>query len=242
MWSVARIAALFLLLSGVASGAEQQVPIYPGAVHTRIGSDLVIGGEYYRLAYFTTTDSMETVAKYFHRFWSKQGYPVITEGDFKEEGVISAFYTREGLQRTVVLRMYEGKLVGFTSLRDLWKRAPRPKPPVTLENTLYSSAVGDRTAGGTSDQQLSVVQASGEDTLGRVEKAFADNGYAPLEKRVSPRTDGKKGWELEYMNRSGQRVQTSVVELEEGLTAVEHRWSTGSAPAPVEAQREEKSK
>lgn len=230
MWAVARIAALVVVLTGLAARGEQEVPIYPGAVHTRIGNDLVIGGEYFRLAYFTTTDSMEKVAKYFQRYWSEQGYPVITEGDFKEEGIISAFYTREGLQRTVVLRMYEGKLVGFTSLRDLWQRAPKPKPPVQLENTLYSSAIGDRTATGTSDQQMSILEAPAQDTLERLEKAFAENGFAAVERRVTPRSGGKKGWELEHVNRSGQRVSTSVIELEEGLTAVEHRWSTEKSP------------
>ena len=63
--SLARCLLLAVLLGAMASGAEQELPVYPGAVHTRIGNDLVIAGEYYRLAYFTTDDSMEKVAGYF---------------------------------------------------------------------------------------------------------------------------------------------------------------------------------
>ena len=59
-----RVALFALLLSATALG-EQPLPVYPGAVHTRIGNDIIIAGEYYRLAYFTTDDSMRQVAQYF---------------------------------------------------------------------------------------------------------------------------------------------------------------------------------
>ena len=58
---VATNARLFVGLAAFAlctvARAEQPLPVYPGTVHTRIGNDLVIAGEYYRIAYFTTKDS-----------------------------------------------------------------------------------------------------------------------------------------------------------------------------------------
>ena len=116
--ALARVGLWSVLLVAVAASAEQELPVYPGAVHTRIGNDLIIAGEYYRLAYFTTDDSLEKVADYFARHWRTQGYPTVVDGDLRDEAVVSALYTREGLQRGVVLRRHLGKTVGFTVLRD----------------------------------------------------------------------------------------------------------------------------
>src|SRR5688500_1731328 len=87
--------------------AQQELPVYPGAAHTRIGGDLLISGEHYRMAYFTTADSMTKVGKYFHQEWKRRGYPTTVDGDGVNELVVSAFYTREGLVRSVVLRRHQ---------------------------------------------------------------------------------------------------------------------------------------
>src|SRR5688500_9392970 len=84
--------------------AEQELPVYPGVLHTWMGIDLVIGGELFRLAYFTTPDSLKKVGAYFAREWATRGYPVTVDGDFRQGGVVSAFFNREGLVRSVVLR------------------------------------------------------------------------------------------------------------------------------------------
>ena len=59
---------------------------------------------------------------------------------------MSALYTREGLQRGVVLRRHLGKTVGFTVLEDLWVRAPQQAAPglVKLEGTLFSQDLTTR--------------------------------------------------------------------------------------------------
>ncbi|HLM45982.1 MAG TPA: hypothetical protein VK458_19080, partial [Myxococcaceae bacterium] len=70
-----RVTILTLLLVSLwasPSWAEQELAVYPGTVHTRIGNDLLINGQYHRMAYFTTKDSMEKVAKYFAEYWNKQ--------------------------------------------------------------------------------------------------------------------------------------------------------------------------
>src|SRR5436309_1867762 len=89
--------------------AQQPLAEYPGSPSTRIGNDLVIGGEYYRIGYFVTGDSLKKVANWFRRQWEEQGYPVTADGDFVSEGVVSAFYTRQGLVRSIVLRTHAGK-------------------------------------------------------------------------------------------------------------------------------------
>jgi len=105
--------------------ALAQLPAYPGAVHTRIGDDLEVGGELYRIAYFTTTDSPLEVAQYFLRDWRSHGYPTTAVGDFRAEGVVSAFSTREGIQRAVVVRVEGAKTLAFTLLKDQTTRAPQ---------------------------------------------------------------------------------------------------------------------
>ena len=118
-----RLALILCLLSGAAK-AEQELPVYPGAVHTRIGNDLVIDGRYYRIAYFTTADPPQQVGAYFAKLWTQAGYPVTVDGDFQPEGVVSAFYTREGLQRSVVLTRHLGKTLGFTVVLARLARIP----------------------------------------------------------------------------------------------------------------------
>ena len=82
--------ALAVWLAAPVALAEQPLPVYPGTIHTRIGNDLVIAGEYYRIAYFTTSDSMRKVAKYFYDQWKKDGYPTTVDGNFVDEGFFGA--------------------------------------------------------------------------------------------------------------------------------------------------------
>ena len=71
---------LAALLLATAARAEQPLAVYPGTVHTRIGNDLVIDGELYRMAYFTTGDALPKVAGYFEKLWKEQGYPTVVDG------------------------------------------------------------------------------------------------------------------------------------------------------------------
>src|SRR5262245_58994591 len=119
-WAMRHLAAWVFLLAPFAARAEQELPVYPAVVNTRIGNDFVIAGQYHRLGYFKTKDSLHTVARFFAEKWTREGIPVMLDGDFVNEGVVSAFYTREGLQRAVVVRTYHGATLGFTVLKDLW--------------------------------------------------------------------------------------------------------------------------
>src|SRR5712692_8892369 len=135
-----RRAWLIAAMAAIPVRAEPPLPVYPGTVHTRIGDDLIIGGEHFRIAYFTTRDALTQVADYFFQEWKRRGLPTAVDGDFHTEIVVSAFYTRDGLQRSVVLRRHDGKTVGFSILRDLWVRealAPETEP-ISLEGTLFS--------------------------------------------------------------------------------------------------------
>ena len=71
---MSRYALVALLVAAPAAFAEQPLPIYPGTVHTRIGNDLLIAGEYYRLAYFQTKDPLKDVARFFEKQWKDEGY------------------------------------------------------------------------------------------------------------------------------------------------------------------------
>ncbi len=214
----------------LAAGAEQELPVYPGAVHTRIGNDLIIAGEYYRLAYFTTDDPMEKVADYFAKHWREQGYPTVVEGDLREEAVVSALYTREGLQRGVVLRRHLGKTVGFTALRDLWVRAPkRPGSGlVKLEGTLFSQDITTRDDPGGSQHRSSLVQGSLDSVRQQVAEAMTRQGYS-LIREAGVKLDGEPRFTLEHA-RKGEQVVTTLSRVDDQTTAVLQMWVGSDRP------------
>lgn len=231
--ALARAGLLGVWLVAWAAGAEQELPVYPGAVHTRIGKDLIIAGEYYRMAYFTTDDSMEKVAGYFARHWRELGYPTVVEGDLREEAVVSALYTREGLQRGVVLRRHAGKTVGFTALRDLWVRAPR-KPGaglVKLEGTLFSQDITTRDDPGGSRHRSSLVQGDLESVRRQVSEALSQQGYA-LVRQVGAKLGGAPRFTLEHA-RKGEQVVTTLSQVDGQTTAVLQMWMGSDRPDAV---------
>ena len=235
MWSTAsralsRAGLLSVLLVALAAGAEQELPVYPGAVHTRIGNDLVIAGEYYRLAYFTTDDSLDKVVDYFAKHWRGLGYPTVVEGDLHDEAVVSALYTREGLQRGVVLRRYLGKTVGFCALRDFWVRAPK-KPGtglVKLEGTLFSQDITTRDDPGGSQHRSSLVQGSLKDVHQQVSDTMTQQGFS-LVREAGVKVDGEQRFTLEHA-RKGEQVVTTLSRVDEQTTAVLQMWVGSDRP------------
>jgi hypothetical protein len=221
---------LGVLLVAVAARAEQELPVYPGAVHTRIGNDLVISGEYYRLAWFTTDDSMEKVANYFTRHWRELGYPTVVDGDMRDEAVVSALYTREGLQRGVVLRRHLGKTVGFTVLRDLWVRAPKSPGAglVKLEGTLFSQDLATRDDPGGSQHRSSLVQGDLEHVRQQVSEALTRQGFS-LVREAGLKQDGEQRFTLEHA-RKGEQVVTALSRVDEQTTAVLQMWVGSNRP------------
>ncbi|MGZ3457091.1 MAG: hypothetical protein ACXU86_01160 [Archangium sp.] len=221
-----RVGIFLLLLWAAPSWAEQELAVYPGAVHTRIGNDLRIGGQYHRMAYFTTTDSLMKVAKYFHAFWTKQGYPVVVNGDLKQEAVVSAFYTREGLQRAVVLRTHLGKTVGFTVLKDLWlyeKPSEAGRSPfIQVEGALFSAELGSHDEAGGSRHRTQVVERGLEVVHQELVSQFAAAGYKPV-RESGGRLDGQRTLVLEYA-RGAEQALTTLVELEPSRVAVSQTW------------------
>jgi hypothetical protein len=217
---------LLLLLWTAPSRAEQELAVYPGTVHTRIGKDLLIGGQYHRMAYFTTTDSLVKVAKYFTDLWRKQGYPVVANGDFQQEGVVSAFSTREGLQRAVVLRTHLGKTVGFTVLKDLWLYEKPPgtgkDPFIQVEGALFSADMGTRDEAGGSRHRTQVVERGLDTVRQELASRFTAAGYKPV--RESRGTlDRQRTVVLEYA-RGAEQTLTTLVELEPSRVAVSQTW------------------
>ena len=223
---------LWLLLWAVPSRAEQELALYPGAVHTRIGTDLLIGGQYHRMAYFTTKDSMGKVARYFHDAWTKQGYPVVVEGDLRQEAVVSAFDTREGLQRAVVLRTHLGKTVGFTVLKDLWLSETPPAADqgrcIPLEWAVFTAGVRARTH---LDPLLAGAQVV-EHTLDTVRQEVVSKltaaGYKAVRESGGER-EGQRSLLLEFA-RGAEQTLTTLVEQEPSRVAVSQTW-VGTQPA-----------
>jgi hypothetical protein len=218
--ALSRYLVLGVLLGALAASAEQELPVYPGAVHTRIGNDLVISGEYYRMAYFTTNDSMEKVVGYFAKHWRGLGYPTAVEGDLKDEAVVSALYTREGLQRGVVLRKHLGKTVGFSVLRDLWVRAPKRKDPglVKVEGTIFSQDITTRDDPGGSQHRSSLVNGALDDVRTQVARQLTDQGYS-LVRQAGGKMGGESRFTMEHA-RKGEQVVTTFSRVDDQTTAM----------------------
>ncbi|PTL76196.1 hypothetical protein DAT35_51100 [Vitiosangium sp. GDMCC 1.1324] len=221
-----------ILLWAAPVRAEQELAVYPGVVHTRIGQDLLIGGQYHRMAYFTTTDSLVKVAKYFHDSWTKQGYPVVVNGDLKQEAVVSAFSTREGLQRAVVLRGHLGKTVGFTVLKDLWLYEKPPdagkQPFIQVEGALFSAEVGARDEAGGSLHRTQVVERGMDAVRQELVTRFTAGGYTPV-RESGGRLDGQRTLVLEHA-RGAEQILITLVELEPTRVAVSQTWVATDRP------------
>lgn len=219
MLAVVRAAFATVLLFAFASRAEQELPVYPGAIHTRIGNDLVISGEYYRLAYFLTDDSIPQVAQYFIKEWKRRGIPTMLDGDGRDEVIVSAFYTREGLQRAVILRKHQGRTLGFTVLKDLWVQMDAPdreEPPI--ENALFASEIADRDERISGQYVTALVDASLDDATAQTEARLAKEGFSRTGLRKQ-KLKGKSNWVLEF-ERGAQQVVTTLVEVDSKLTVV----------------------
>ena len=219
-----------MLLVAMAAGAEQELPVYPGAVHARIGNDLVIAGEYYRIAYFTTDDSLDKVVDYFARHWRELGYPTVVEGDLRDEAVVSALYTREGLQRGVVVRRHLGKTVGFSALRDLWVRAPK-KPGsglVKLEGTLFSQDITTRDDPGGSQHRSSLVQGNLTQVRQQLSDSMTQQGFF-LVREAGVKLEGEQRFTLEHA-RKGEQVVTTLSRVDDQTTAVLQMWVGSDRP------------
>jgi hypothetical protein len=107
------------LLSSLSLPMPDELPAYPGTVLTRIGQRLIVDGLPQQLAYFVARDPPEAVARYFLREWGEKGYLTTSDGDFRQGIVVSAFCTREAIQRAVVLRAQGRMTIGFSVLRSL---------------------------------------------------------------------------------------------------------------------------
>ncbi len=204
------LAALVACTLGTRARAEQPVPTYPGAVHTRIGGDLRIGGELYRIAYFQTDDALEIVARFFHQQLEREGYPVTVHGDGRAHVVITAFDTRAGLARSVFLRVHGKKTLGFTSLKDLWSSAPEEEP-TALDGALFVQRIGDAQ----STQRTALFEGDIPTVRARLLAQLRGEGFQP----VRERTDEKGGVLLELQSRTA-RMTLVLVAPEPGLTAV----------------------
>ncbi|MBX5482000.1 MAG: hypothetical protein IRZ16_09215 [Myxococcaceae bacterium] len=238
----ARAVLVALALAGGSAFAEQPLATYPGTVHTRIGRDLVIGGEYYRIAYFTTPDSIPKVAEYFFHYFSDQGYPTFVDGDIDlGEVIVSAFYTREGLVRSVVLKAHDGKTLGFTVLKDLWMRADEDaagaarEALVPLEGALLSEDLAHDDGQGTALQRTQVVKGTLESVRQELVQRLSSRGFV-LNNETATKLDGKRSLTLE-LGRPGEQVITSLTAVDDGLVGVYQTWIGSDRPDAVPNDR-----
>lgn len=224
---------LWLVFAASAMAGEQELPVYPGAVHTRIGNDLNIDGQLYRIAYFTTDDEPGKVAYYFWWHWQHAGYPVTRDGDFQPEGVVSAFYTREGLQRSVIVTRHEGKTLAFTVLADLWTAAKdKPNPALShLEGTLFSTDLVSHGDPNASQQRTAVIAQDLDTTRTRVLADLQAKGFTLTHQAET--VDGQKKGDVFELARGSEQLAMTLMPVDSGMTALLQSWSGAPHPGPA---------
>jgi len=232
---MSRLTALLVaivLFGSALARAEQELAVYPGAVHTRIGNELVIGGQLHRMAYFVTDDSIRKVATHFHGEWHRQGLPTTINAVSADELVVSSFRTREGLQRSVILRRHGNKTVGFTVLKDLWIEVKPPLAPLQpLENTLMSSDMVARDDGGNTQHRTQVVAGGLEPVAEQLASRLRKAGFG----EVRMERETQKGRERITLQagRSGEQLVSVITPLDAQRVAVLQTWVGSDRPDAV---------
>ena len=210
-----------LLSSTIVAGLPTQMPVYPNTVQIQIGDELIVGGEYFRIAYFTTPDSVTDVAEYFFQKWKRMGFPTLVDGHPEEEMIVSAFYTREGIQRSVVLKQRAGKTIGFSTLRDLWSSA-RPTAPAEMlspaEGVVWLQNVESRDGAARMQHRTALIELKLDSLAEDTKKQLATAGYA-LAHEITLLRDSFRHQRLEH-TRGERRVVTHLAEIEAGVTAL----------------------
>jgi len=212
------------------------VPVYPAAIHTHLGDDLSLDGFSFRIAYFTTRDSIRIVANHFFQEWKQQGYPTVVEGDFEGEAVVSAFSTRTAVQRAVVLRSQRDKTLGFSMVRQLrshFTAAPADRMPI-LEHSLWTS---DLAAGGAgaSDWQRTAILEEGLSNARDLARQQLERAGCALVRQAKDGEGRRARLSLEHLCAKG-RVTTVLSEQEPGITALLQMHATDAFPVEASQQ------
>lgn len=214
-----------LVVAALSLQATEAVPTeYPGAALTRIGETLTLGRSRFRLAYFSTSDSVAKVARHFKAAWEGEGLPVTVDGDLRVEGVVSAVRTREGLMHSVVLTQAGTQTLAFSSVKDLWVKVPDRKGPwPTLEGELFAHrtfADGAQSA----QQSAFVVARKLEDVRASWKTQVERQGFS-LDREVADGTTRILHW-----TKGEERLQCAFVPVGESVTGVSAVWIPSGDP------------
>jgi hypothetical protein len=210
-----------LLCPSLFARLHDELPAYPNTAQVQIGDELIIGGEYFRISYFTTPDSMSAVADYFFQTWKGMGLPTMVDGDPRDGLVVSAFYTREGLQRSIVLKERAGKTIGFATVRDLWFRAYP-----SLQEGMFSPADGivwlqtveSRDGAARLHHRTALIESRFGSIGADIKQQLAGAGYV-LKRETALARQGARHLTLEHI-KGERRIVTNLAEVEAGATAI----------------------
>ncbi len=210
-----------LVFSLVSVQGPEEPPDYPNTVPIQIGDRLVIGGEYFRIEYFTTSDPLGAVAEYFFQRWKSSGYPTMVDGHPGEDMIVSAFYTREGLQRSIVLKQHAGKTIGFSTVRDLHRHAHEGATEELFspaEGVVWVQDVESIDGAARSQHRTALLEAEFGAALGDIKKQLDGAAYL-LAREVPVIRDGARHVALEHV-RDGRRIVTHLAEVDARVTAI----------------------
>ncbi len=229
-----RAGSLLTLLAAIVAHAEQPLPVYPGTSHTRIGKDMLMSGQYYRMAYFLTNDSLDKVGKFFVKQWADEGIPTTIDGNAAEgEVVVSGFYSREGLQRSVVLLKHGKQTLGFTVLKDVWATEPlsRASRIPRMEGTLVAQDLVARDDGGGTQSRSMIWNGNVASAREKFTANLLKEGFKLVrENRVVQ--DGTVQQVIDFA-RGAEQLVVTISEIDAQTCAVQQIWVGTDRPDAV---------
>jgi hypothetical protein len=215
-----------------------EIPYYPETKPIQVGAELIIGGEHFQISYFTTRDPVSAVAEYFFDKWKQMGLPTTLDGHPEDEMIVSAFYTRQGLQHAVVLRRRSGKTIGFATVRDLRSHAAGEGAELFSagEDVVWLHDVESRDSAARMQHRTALIESPLAIAAGVVKARLVRRGYA-LAGEVALGQGWSRQLRLEH-TQGERRLVTHLAEIEGGVTAVV-QTCLGCVDAPDASQPEQ---
>jgi len=215
-----------------------EIPRYPETTPIQVGDELIIGGERFRISYFTTKDPVSSVAEYFVDKWKQMGLPTTLDGHPEGGMIVSAFYTRQGLQHAVVLQRRSGKTVGFATVRDLRFQAADEGAELFSpdEDVVWLHDVESRDSAARMRHRTALIESPLSIAADVVKARLAKRGYASTGEVALGQRGGRQ---LRLKHAQGERrLVTHLAEIEGGVTAVV-QTCLGCVDRPDASQREQ---
>src|SRR5262249_55813090 len=169
-------------------------------------------------------DPVSSVAEYFVDKWKQMGLPTTLDAHPEGGMIVSAFYTRQGLQHAVVLQRRSGKTVGFATVRDLRFQAADEGAELLSpdEDVVWLHDVESRDSAARMRHRTALIESPLSIAADVVKARLAKRGYASTGEVALGQRGGRQ-LRLQHA-QGGRRLVTQLAESEGGGSAGVQTW------------------